>query len=288
MDRKDFSSRLVAQREANNIGKNELCRLTGFTFVQLQRLEKADNNYNMELVFRYLSVVRSSIILQKDKKEYCLTHYGQVPQWLSEARGEVLSLRKLAEIANCSYSAITNVEHGKTVISVDLFLKLIDVLGYSVEIKLVGQNEQYMTREEFCNLMAIAKNQMGKTTTELSFDMRMQWTTLNRFEKGKHNFSLTKVMEYLSVLKSELIIIGKTLTVFCTDYDQLIHWLVSERQLHGYSLRALAEVSGISFVMLNRIESRKSDLSIDNFLKIAQVFGCDIDIRPCGEQTDNK
>lgn len=288
MDRKDFSSRLVVQREANNLGKNELCRLTGFTFVQLQRLEKADNNYNMELVFRYLSVVRSSIILQKDKKEYCLTHYEQVPQWLSEARGEVLSLRKLAEIANCSYSAITNVEHGKTVISVDLFLKLIDVLGYSVEIKLVGQNKQYMTREEFCRLMEQAKTSSNLTISEISFSMKMLLPTLRRFEKGKHNFSLVKVMEYLSVLKSELVITGETLTVFCTDYDQLVHWLVSERQLHGYSLRALAEVSGISFVMLNRIESRKSDLSIDMFLKIAQVFGCDIDIRPCGEKTDNK
>lgn len=145
-----------------------------------------------------------------------------------------------------------------------------------------------MTREEFCNLMAVAKNQMGKTTTELSFDMRMQWTTLSRFEKGKHNFSLTKVMEYLSVLKSELVISGETLTVFCTDYDQLVHWLVSERQLHGHTQRSLAEVVGVSYVMLARIESRKSDLTIDMFLKIAQVFGCDIDIRPCGEQTDNK
>lgn len=145
-----------------------------------------------------------------------------------------------------------------------------------------------MTREEFCRLMEQAKTSSNLTISEISFSMKMLLPTLRRFEKGKHNFSLTKVMEYLSVLKSELVIIGETLTVFCTDYDQLIHWLMSERQLHGYSLRALAEVSGISFVMLNRIESRKSDLSIDMFLKIAQVFGCDIDIRPCGEQADNK
>lgn len=140
MNRNEFSALLIERREANNIGKNELCRLTGFTFLQLQRLESAGNNYNMRLAFRYLSIVKSSIILKKGKKEYCLTQYEQYPQWLSKARGKMFSLRKLAEAANCSYSAVTNVEHEKTVISIDLFLKLTDVLGYNIEIKSITAN----------------------------------------------------------------------------------------------------------------------------------------------------
>lgn len=140
MDRNEFSFLLVAQREANNIGKNELCRSAEFTFLQLQRLESAGNNYNMGLVFRYLAVVNSNVCLQKGKKEWCLTEYNQIPKWLAKARDGKFSLRKLAIAADCSYSAVTNVEHGKTVISVDLFLKLVEVLGYSIEIKSATSN----------------------------------------------------------------------------------------------------------------------------------------------------
>lgn len=140
MDRNEFSSLLVAQREANNIGKNELCRFAEFTFLQLQRIENADNNYNMGLAFRYLSVVKSKVCLQKGKKEWSLTEYSQFPKWLAKARDGKFSLRKLALVANCSYSAVTNVEHEKTVISIDLFLKIVDVLGYNIEIKSITAN----------------------------------------------------------------------------------------------------------------------------------------------------
>ena len=63
MDRKTFSSLLVNQRENHNIGKNELCRMTGFTFLQLQRLESASNNFNMNLALRYLTSVNAALVL---------------------------------------------------------------------------------------------------------------------------------------------------------------------------------------------------------------------------------
>lgn len=140
MNRNEFSSLLVIQREANNIGKNELCRSADFTFLQLQRIESAGNNYNMGLAFRYLAVVKSNVYLRKGKKEWCLTEYNQIPKWLAKARDGKFSLRKLAIAADCSYSAVTNVEHGKTVISIDLFLKIVEVLGYNIEIKSMTAN----------------------------------------------------------------------------------------------------------------------------------------------------
>ncbi len=145
-----------------------------------------------------------------------------------------------------------------------------------------------MDRLDFCILMEQAKAKYGLSSSDISFAMKMLLPSLRSFEKGKHNFSLTKVMEYLGVLKSELVISGETLTVFCSDYDQLVHWLVSERQLHGYSQIDLATNAGISKTIIEKVESRQSRMNIDTFLKIAQVFGCDIDIRPCGDKTDNK
>lgn len=135
MDRKTFSSLLVNQRENHNIGKNELCRMTGFTFLQLQRLESASNNFNMNLALRYLTSVNAALVLCNEESSCILQEYDEYAVWLANARNGFYSLRKLAEAANCSYSAITNVERGKTVISIDLFLKLADTLGYTIKIE---------------------------------------------------------------------------------------------------------------------------------------------------------
>lgn len=135
MDRTTFSSLLASQRENHNIGKNELCRMTGFTFLQLQRLENASNNFNLNLVLRYLASTNAVLILSNEKKSCTLQEYNEYATWLADARAGFYSLRKLAEAADCSYSAITNVERGKTVISIDLFLKLADTLGYTIKIE---------------------------------------------------------------------------------------------------------------------------------------------------------
>ncbi len=135
MDRSTFSSLLVSQRENHNIGKNELCRMTGFTFLQLQRLENASNNFNLNLALRYLASTNAVLTLSNNKKSCILQEYDEYATWLANARNGLYSLRKLAAAANCSYSAITNVERGKTVISIDLFLKLADTLGYIIKVE---------------------------------------------------------------------------------------------------------------------------------------------------------
>lgn len=47
-----------------------------------------------------------------------------------------------------------------------------------------------MDRKEFCVLMAKAKQESGRGTSDISFDMKMLLPTLRRFEKGEHNFNL--------------------------------------------------------------------------------------------------
>lgn len=135
-----------------------------------------------------------------------------------------------------------------------------------------------MNRLDFCKLMAQAKIASGIPASEISFSMKMLMPTLRRFEKGEHNFSLVKVMEYLQVLHAQLVIYNEKSTVVVTEYSQLIEWLVSARK-NGYTQRQLAEAVGISYVMLARIESNKSSLSIDVYLKIIEVLGYSVNIK---------
>jgi transcriptional regulator with XRE-family HTH domain len=126
--------------------------------------------------------------------------------------------------------------------------------------------------------MEQAKIASGIPASEISFSMKMLMPTLRRFEKGEHNFSLVKVMEYLQVLHAQLVIYNEKSTVVVTEYSQLIEWLVSTRK-NGYTQRKLAEAVGISYVMLARIESNKSSLSIDVYLKIIEVLGYSVNIK---------
>lgn len=135
-----------------------------------------------------------------------------------------------------------------------------------------------MNRLDFCKLMEQAKFASGISPSEISFSMRMLMPSLRRFEKGKHNFSLVKVMEYLKVLHAQLVIYNEKSYVTVTEYNQLIAWVVSART-ECYTQRSLAEIIGISYVTLARIESQKSSLSIDILLKIIEVLEYKIDIK---------
>ncbi len=135
-----------------------------------------------------------------------------------------------------------------------------------------------MNRNDFCSLMEQAKRKSGITTTEISFSMKMLLPTLRRFEKGEHNFNLQKVIDYLGVLNAGIVLMSGNKKTYCKTYNQLIDWLVNART-GKFSQRQLADAIGASYVMIARIESKKSNLTIDVFLKIANVLGYNIEIK---------
>lgn len=135
-----------------------------------------------------------------------------------------------------------------------------------------------MDRFEFCNLMEQAKLSSGVTSTEISFAMKMLFSTFRRFEKGKHNFSMTKALEYINALHAELVIYNDVTSTSITEYSLLIEWLISARK-KNYTQQQLADNISISRDMLIRIESQRSNISVDIFLKIIDVLGYKIDIQ---------
>ena len=135
-----------------------------------------------------------------------------------------------------------------------------------------------MNRLDFCKLMEEAKIASGISASEISFSMKMLLATLRRFERGKHNFSLVKVMEYLKVIYAQLVIYNDQSSVTITEYNQLIDWVVSARK-GRYSQQKLAEAIGFSRVMLARVESQKGVLTIDVLLKIINILGYNIKIK---------
>lgn len=83
-----------------------------------------------------------------------------------------------------------------------------------------------MNRTVFFNLLAIAKEKSGKSTNTVSFDLRMQWSTLRRFEKGNNNSNMQKIFDYLQVINSH-IQIDK---VVIYNYENLLTWIIDARK----------------------------------------------------------
>lgn len=138
-----------------------------------------------------------------------------------------------------------------------------------------------MNRLDFCGLLLEAKNKSGINTSDLSFAIKMQWSTLRRFEKGTHSFGMKKAIEYLDIVHGKICLMQNKKKEIISDYNKLIEWEVRERS-KTYTQRSLAEKVGCSYVNLANIESGKSVMSVDIFLKIVDALGFAVDIKTTG------
>lgn len=135
MDRIEFSQMLVLARERIGLGKNEMCRQTGYTFVQLQLLETKPNNFAMNKAFHYLDSIGMILTIDKDGNSTKLNDIESIATWLKAARNGIYTQRSLAEAVGCTYPTIANIERGSNKVTVDNFLKLADTLGYTIKIE---------------------------------------------------------------------------------------------------------------------------------------------------------
>lgn len=135
MDRIEFSQMLVQARENAGLGKNEMCRRTGYTFVQLQLLETKPNNFAMDKAFHYLESIEMTLSIAKDGCSIKLTDIASIATWLKAARNSIYTQRSLAEVVGCTYPTIANIERGSNKVTVNNFLKLADTLGYTIKIE---------------------------------------------------------------------------------------------------------------------------------------------------------
>lgn len=136
MTRKEFSNQLVKSREEANCGKNELCRRTGFTFQQLQRLENASNNFSIDNVIKYLDAIEYDLFITKDKKMLLFDNRESFANHFKILRNECdLSQRDFANKVGLSYSVIAGIEYGNKNTAIDNILLCLEGLGCQIIIK---------------------------------------------------------------------------------------------------------------------------------------------------------
>jgi DNA-binding XRE family transcriptional regulator len=132
-----------------------------------------------------------------------------------------------------------------------------------------------MNRAEFCQLMLDAKAKSGVGSSQLSFDLRVLPGSLRRLERGLHNFSMEKAVEYLNVIGYVISLNGKY-DIKLKSYDMFPLWLPIARE--KISQRKLAEKLDIRYATIANIETNKNYITVDNFLKIADTLDYEIKI----------
>lgn len=134
-----------------------------------------------------------------------------------------------------------------------------------------------MDRKEFFKLLEQAKINCGKTTTDISFDLRMQWSTLKRFENGTSNSNLKKVLDYLRVIGYKIVVTNDSNVYYISNYESLVNWIVYARK-NIYSQRELADKINITPITIANVERKTNVISIDNFLKIVDALNWELNI----------
>lgn len=129
-----------------------------------------------------------------------------------------------------------------------------------------------MNRTDFCTLIGTYKEKSGKTTTELCYDMRMQWGALRRIEEGQTNFGVDSMIRYIQMLGYNIQLVSLKDVYGITQYQDVVDWMREARK-GLYSQRTIAHEIGCSHVNIAKIETKKSIMSIDTFLRLTDLLG---------------
>lgn len=116
------------------------------------------------------------------------------------------------------------------------------------------------------------------STSYLSFTLKIQWYELRKFEQGAYNFNMKKAIEYLNILGCAICLQKypeNMIVVFC--YSDLLNWHLANRKL-SYTKSSFAKEIGRSHVSILNIETGKCSMSVDTFLKIAEIFKFNISV----------
>jgi len=148
MERKEFCDKLYELRKGSGVKLKSICFAMDSSGNAIYRIETAAHNFSMSNVVPYLTAVNIQMALTKGKELFVINEYENIVKWLKKSRKPDFTQRSLAERVGCYHVTIANTESGKSVISIDLFLQLADVLGFFIELSPKKINEQLHTNKK--------------------------------------------------------------------------------------------------------------------------------------------
>lgn len=135
MNRNEFCNMILELRKNSEIKMADICANMGVLPTAVYRIERGSGNFEFGKALSYLASINYSLALTKDNEYVAISDIASIATWLKDARKGAYSQRSLAEAVGCTYPTIANIERGSNKVTVDNFLKLVDVLGYTIKIE---------------------------------------------------------------------------------------------------------------------------------------------------------
>lgn len=137
MDRKVLCEIVKDIRQKSGVPMKTICATMDVMPTSVYRLESGTNNFNLKLLMNYLNAINARIVLSSaNKSSVVFSDYEQFIDWLIQTRTQVsYTQRILAEKTGITHVTIANIESKKNVVTIDYFLKIIEVLNYELNIE---------------------------------------------------------------------------------------------------------------------------------------------------------
>lgn len=128
MTRVEFSKILSNYRKEHGPSIKELCFQLNCMPTDIYRVEKGIHNYNIQKCMSYLHAIGLQLSLATKRSVTVIRSSEDFSKWLKKARANI-SQRTLANQVGVVYPTIANIERGSTIVSIDTFLKILEVLN---------------------------------------------------------------------------------------------------------------------------------------------------------------
>ena len=134
MNRTEFCEMMAQARQSHNCSLYAIQKKMNLIFRDVKRIETGEHNFNLIKAIDFLAAFNGVVELSNGNDSFTINNYPAFIEWLINTRTQNYTQRTLAEVVGCTYVTIANIERQKTVLSIDTFLKLMDVLGYTIKI----------------------------------------------------------------------------------------------------------------------------------------------------------
>lgn len=138
MNKSDFCKKLAFIRGCEEAGytTNSIASRLDVSENTIINLESGILNFNLNLLFRYMKLFYGYVDIGKKNVNvrFSFETESDVINFIKDYRTNCyLSQREFAQKLGCSVNIIRNIELGKTSMKIDLFFKMVNMLGFEVD-----------------------------------------------------------------------------------------------------------------------------------------------------------
>lgn len=150
------------------------------------------------------------------------------------------------------------------------------------------QEKLSMERKEFSDMLVEARKEAGKSQIDIVFSLgKESFSFVQRIERAGSNYKVKFAQEYVESIGYVVLLQKMVKKLIIRTQDDIVNWVLGCVAEYGSQVKLAQEVK-INRALLNPTNLKKTDMSIDSFLSIANVCGYEVKIEKDGVQRQNK